>query len=160
MSAVSKGAVKDDEMNEVMASHFQHSDVGGRHVPEKLKQWMLQNSAILGSSNARRGDTFLWFMTWGCNRAMTTQYMWIALWYILLRAASQFFYSGLIGALGDNWPSTINNYFESTADDGSLARPKLLTLAVVMTAVLFSIISVASAYVSYKMDKRGKVVVW
>ena len=153
MAAVREGSITDDQMNDSMHGHFKPSDDEARPVPEKLGLWMAQNSKRFGTS---RGDALLWFMAWGCNRGMMITYMKISLAYIVSRAASQFMYSGLINALGDNWPPSIYALFHPSGNAALHTRPRLLSGAVLMMAALFSFASVLAAYVSYKLDKQGK----
>jgi len=154
MAAVAEDSITDDEMNESMRSHVAPSDEESRHVPEKLKLWMTQHATRLGTSTSSgRGMTFLWFMTWSCNRVMLTKYMTIALAYIFFRGASQFFYSMFINALGDSWPDFLDTFLH---DKNGNQKKGLIKTAVVATAFLFSGISILSAYLSFKLDKRGK----
>jgi len=153
MAAVREGSITDDQMNDSMHGHFKPSDDEARPVPEKLGLWMAQNYKRFGT---RRGDALLLFMAWGCNRGMMITYMKISLVYIVSRAASQFMYSGLINALGDNWPPSIYALFHPSGNAAVHTRPRLLSAAVLTMAVLFSFASVLAAYVSYKLDKQGK----
>ena len=157
MTAVSKGDIPDDEMNEAMQSHFKHSDDEARHVHDKLKTWM-ENK--LGRKNAYRGDALLWFMAWDCNSDMMAAYVRTAMVYIISRAASQFMYSALINALGANWPPAISAVIlratGSQHDSVITHHPSgMLTTAVVGTAILFSFTSISAAYTSYELDKQG-----
>ena len=152
MADISEGAMTDEALNGAIKSHFGPADDEARHIPDKLKLWIKQH-AVKGSEH-HRGDALLWFMTWECNRAMTKSYLMVALIYILFRMANQVIYSGLVNALGDSWPSSVYSLLHDSNDN--VTRPQLLTVAEIMTAVLFSITSIFAAYISYKMDKQGE----
>lgn len=155
MAAVSKGAIPDDEMNEAMQSHFKHSDDEAQHVPDKLKTWMEQSTIKLRRKSAYRGDALLWFMAWGCNSGMTAAYVRITMVYIMSRAASQLMYSALINALGAKWTPAISAVLLHVTGSHETVTTRLLTFAVIGTAILFSFISVLAAYTSYELDKQG-----